>query len=45
MASTETYPDETAQLDTKLGIKTEELWLAADKLHGSIDAVEYNGEA
>jgi type I restriction enzyme M protein len=42
MASTETYPDGAAQLDAKeLGINAEELWQAADKLRGSIDAAEY----
>lgn len=42
MASTETYSNGAAQLDAKeLGINTEELWQAADKLRGSIDAAEY----
>lgn len=42
MASTDTYPDGAAQLDAKeLGINPEELWQAADKLRGSIDAAEY----
>jgi hypothetical protein len=42
MASTETYPDGLAQLDAKeLGIDPEELWQAADRLRGSIDAAEY----
>lgn len=42
MASTETYPDGAAQLDAKeLGINPEELWQAADRLRGSIDAAEY----
>lgn len=42
MASTETYPDGAAQIDAKeLGINPEELWQAADKLRGSIDAAEY----
>lgn len=42
MVSTETYPDGAAQLDAKeLGIHPEELWQAADKLRGSVDAAEY----
>jgi len=42
MASTEIYPDGLAQLDAKeLGIDPEELWQAADRLRGSIDAAEY----
>lgn len=42
MASTDTYPDGAAQLDAKeLGISPEELWQAADRLRGSIDAAEY----
>ncbi|WP_315772295.1 MULTISPECIES: class I SAM-dependent DNA methyltransferase [unclassified Bradyrhizobium] len=42
MSSTETYPDGAAQLASKeLGINPEELWQAADKLRGSIDAAEY----
>ena len=42
MTSTETYPDGAPQLDAKeLGINPEELWQAADKLRGSIDAAEY----
>ena len=40
--TTETYPDGSASLDTKeLGINPEDLWAAADKLRGSIDAAEY----
>jgi type I restriction enzyme M protein len=42
MVSTETYPDGAAQLNAKeLGIDAEELWQAADKLRGSIDAAQY----
>lgn len=42
MASTETDLEGVAQLDAKeLGIDPEELWQAADKLRGSIDAAEY----
>lgn len=42
MASTESYPDGASQLAAKeLGIDPEELWQAADKLRGSIDAAEY----
>src|SRR5260370_14695055 len=42
MTHSETYPDGAAQLDAKeLGINPEELWQAADKLRGSIDAAEY----
>jgi hypothetical protein len=42
MATSETYPDGAAKLDAKeLGIDPEELWQAADKLRGSIDAAEY----
>jgi type I restriction enzyme M protein len=42
MTSTETYPDGLAQLDAReLGIHPEELWQAADRLRGSIDAAEY----
>lgn len=42
MASDETPPDSAVQLDEKeLGIHPEELWQAADKLRGSIDAAEY----
>lgn len=41
MTSTETYPDGLTQLDAKeLGIEPEELWQAADKLRGSVDAAE-----
>ena len=40
--TTDTYPDGGAQLDAKeLGINPEDLWAAADKLRGSIDAAEY----
>jgi type I restriction enzyme M protein len=42
MASSEPYPDGAMQLNSKeLGIDPEELWQAADKLRGSIDAAEY----
>lgn len=38
----ETDPGAATQLETKeLGINPEELWAAADKLRGSIDAAEY----
>lgn len=42
MTDSKPYPDGSAQLDEKeLGIDSEKLWQAADKLRGSIDAAEY----
>lgn len=42
MTTKETMPDGAEHLDEKeLGIKPEDLWAAADKLRGSIDAAEY----
>jgi len=42
MTDSKPYPDGAEQLEEKeLGINPEDLWAAADKLRGSIDAAEY----
>lgn len=42
MTDNKPYPEGAEQLDEKeLGINPEDLWAAADKLRGSIDAAEY----